>query len=432
MRSRFLALAITALLLASCSSRQAVSNLQSSVPHPGGVGSLVRQTGAAPVQWRQFYWGVNNNPYYSTIVTGPDNNIWYTNYSGADIIRMLPTGATTFFPLSVSSVNYNPTSMAVGSDGKFYVGAPGATSVGVVTTTGSFTTHGLLSGSGHNMSYTGMALGPDGNVWFTEYGFIGKITTGGTITDYAYSDSNTANYYGGVTTGPDGNVWVTEYNDQQIDKVIPGTGAQTKYALGCTPYSVVSAAGDLYVNCNNEVAQVTTAGVVTLFSTGFNLGTSGLSIAKGPDGNPWFLANSGTAGYPIAEFNPTNGSITYYYPPSNYNADYALTKGPDGNMWAVGSSNGDGAIDVYILGPNVISVSPASLTFTGTSQTQNVTVTESGVTSWTGKSEDTAIATVTQGSPADTFAVKSVTIGNTKAVFMDANGNSFAVPVTVK
>jgi streptogramin lyase len=424
MRRHFIVASAMALVLAGCGGHQALpvplSNGQSSVHH---AKPLVLQTGKSPINWTRFAWGGSTSEATSgdTIVTGPDKNIWYTDYYKPGLVKMTMSGAAHEYLFT----GFNPTSMTVGSDGKFYIGEYGVAKIAVVTTSGTVSQKTIPSGD--YMYQGGMTLGPDGNVWFAELGHIGMITPAGTITEYAYSDGNTSNYYGGVAKGPDGNVWATEYDEGLIDKVVPSTGAQTKYTLGCTPYSVTAAKGDLYVNCGNDIAQVTTAGVVTLFPLDLSSSAYGDLITVGPDGDPWFTT-LGTSGYPIGEFNPATNSETFYYPPSSYAIDNALVTGPDGNLWAIGSST----VDVYIVSGNVISVSPNSVTFTATSQQQSVTVTESGATSWTAKSEDTAIATVAQGSPADTFTISSVSIGQTKVIIMDSKGNSFAVHVTVQ
>jgi hypothetical protein len=186
----------------------------------------------------------------------------------------------------------------------------------------------------------------------------------------------------------------------------------------------VSAGGFLWVNCGSNLAQVTTSGTVTLLFTGFGLTQSGENLAVGPDGNPWFGLNSN---FTIGEFNIANNSLTYYFPPTNFATDVALSAGPDGNVWAVDTND---EMNVYIL--NVISVAPSSLTFaTPASPTQNIVVTQIGTAAWTAVSNNTAVATVAQGVPAHTFVVTPKGVGSTKIVVSDAKGNSFAVIVTV-
>ncbi len=61
----------------------------------------------------------------------------------------------------------------------------------------------------------GITVGPDGNLWFTEYPAqqIGKITTAGVITEYPTAAG------GAITLGPDGNLWFTEGLPNNIGRV---------------------------------------------------------------------------------------------------------------------------------------------------------------------------------------------------------------------
>jgi|SRR5579864_2867869 len=421
MRNKLLVLALTAFVVSGCGGQQ-------SLPTPGAGGALsptgmgvkpqVRQTGEVPVQWRRFHWGSIYGPYYPEIVTGSDGNLWFNDYSGAQLIRMTMTGSTTRFP----TASFNPTSLTVGSDGKLYAGSPGLAAIDVMTTSGTVVQHPIPSGD--VASYDGLALGPDGNVWLAENKHVARITTAGVVTEYSYTSGDTSNSFGSVAAGPDGNVWATEYPTSKVDKIIPSTGVMTSFTLTCNPTGIVSAAGALWVLCGGNLLQVTTAGAVTTYYNAFSTPGSGENIAVGPDGNPWFTTNGGGL---IGEFNPSNATMTFYYPPTNYSTDYALTAGPDGNVWTVDTSH---TVDVYIL--NVISATPASMTFPGTGQTQAFTVTEKGTSAWTATSNNTAVATVAQGSPASKFNVTSVAAGTAKVIVTDAKGNSFVVHVTVQ
>jgi len=128
----------------------------------------------------------------------------------------------------------------------------------------------------------------------------------------------------------------------------------------------------------------------------------------------------------LEEFNIANNSLIVYAPPSNYGNGLALAIGPDGNIWTVSDTN---EIDVYII--NVIGVSPATINFTGLGQTQTITVTENGTTSWTAVSTHTSVATVAPGGSASQFKVTSVASGYAKIIVSDAIGNSFIVRVHV-
>jgi streptogramin lyase len=422
MRNKLLVFVASSLVIAGCSNQQAVP-VQSTGLTPQGhhAGPFVRQKGEQPVNWREFAWVSTASPYFPTIVTGHDGAMWMTDYSATQLIRMAMDGTAK---QGAAFTSFNPTAMAVGSDNKFYVGSRNTDSIQVVTTGGVVSGHTIPSAD--VVSFNGMTLGPDGNVWFTEASHVGKITPGGTITEFLFKDGSGNNYYDGITAGPDGNLWVAEYFAATVTKVVPATGAMTSFTLGCNGTQIVSAKGDLYVVCsNNTLVQVTTAGVVTPLYNPYGFAPNGAMLTVGPDGNPWFGAATGNV---IGEFDPGSGQMTYYYPPTNYGQANALTLGPDGNMWAVDDTTR--SVQVYIL--NVISVSPTSLTLTAPGKTANVVVTQPGTSAWTASSTSTAIAKVAQGSPADTFTVTAVAKGQCKIIVTDSVGNSFPVHVTVQ
>ncbi|HEY5095003.1 MAG TPA: hypothetical protein VII69_07815 [Candidatus Eremiobacteraceae bacterium] len=86
---------------------------------------------------------------------------------------------------------------------------------------------------------------------------------------------------------------------------------------------------------------------------------------------------------------------------------------------------------IYVLVVNPLSVTPTKVNFTGDGQTKTLVAAENGTTAWTGTSSDTAVATVSQGSPSTNFIVTSVGSGSCKVTIADAAGNSVKVKVTV-
>ena len=54
----------------------------------------------------------------------------------------------------------------------------------------------------------GIAAGPDGNLWFTGYNSIGRITTAGVAA--AFPHPTATGGLGGIAAGIDGNLWFTE------------------------------------------------------------------------------------------------------------------------------------------------------------------------------------------------------------------------------
>src|SRR2546427_332662 len=99
----------------------------------------------------------SSSPHY--IVTGPDGNLWFTEFNGEKIGRITTRGVFTEFPVF------------------------------------------------SNAHPSGIAVGPDGNVWFTEFSGnqIGRITTSGVLTEFPLPTHPVDPY--GITAGSDGNLW---------------------------------------------------------------------------------------------------------------------------------------------------------------------------------------------------------------------------------
>lgn len=422
MMARLALLVIVSSLLAACATHAA--SVTQPVPPAGGVPFVVQKGGG-----KQF---VEFNPHtlgalFSAIVEGPDENIWFIDENAARLVRMTMGGSTKEFDIE-SQLSGNAVSLAVGPDGKFYI-TDESTSITRVTTRGNAVQIPIPSGD--NTSIDGIAAGPDGNVWFTEFNHIAKVTPGGVITEFAYTTGGT-NQYGGVTAGSDGNVWFAQSTQNQIGRINPTTGAIKMFTIPveCVPAAVVLAKdNDVWFFClttSPMLGKITPSGKITTFPIGgvFNANETEQFCERGPDGEPWCA--DGVDGV-IFRVNTSAHTITTFTPPLSPGArPDAVAPGPDGNVWM--DSVGDD-IDVLVLDP--IKVSPARLSFSGTGQTMDVTVTENGVSSWTATSSNAAVATVARGNSASTFVVTSVGAGSCKVTIADASGNSVAVKVAV-
>jgi len=140
-----------------------------------------------------------------------------------------------------------------------------------------------------------ITAGPDGAMWFTELDAnrIGRITTGGVVTEYPIPTANAGPY--GITAGSDNALWFTETNVSKIGRI--GTdGTITEY--------------DAPRNANNDEVKPT-------------------SITKSIDGALWYAATGN-----IGKIT-TNGVATRYDLPSGYsNAPVAGVKGTsDNSVW---------------------------------------------------------------------------------------------------
>jgi streptogramin lyase len=273
------------------------------------------------------------------ITTGPDGNLWFTEFAGNRIGRLNPaTGAVTEFSNGITA-GAQPDDITAGPDGNLWFTERKGNRIGKINpATGVVTEYSV--GISPNAGLSGIAAGPDGNLWFTEpygnYRKIGKINpTTGVITEYT-SGINSALL--DVTAGPDGNLWFTQDLVNHIGKINPATALVTEYSSG------VSAAADTwgiaagpdgnlwFTEANdNQIGKINpTTGVITEYSNGITHGASPLWIAAGPDGNLWFTESSGNR---IGRITPA-GVVTEFSAGITAGAVLAhITAGPDGNLW---------------------------------------------------------------------------------------------------
>jgi virginiamycin B lyase len=150
-----------------------------------------------------------------------------------------------------------------------------------------------------------ITAGPDGALWFTEQlGFIGRITTSGSI--MVYSLPYGSSFENGIAAGPDGALWFTEPGD---------------------PDSV-------YLGLAGKIGRFTTGGSYTEYPIPTTQGwPSGITV--GPDGALWFTEPGNPYVYPsiFGKIGRTGGSITEYSIPSGVSTPFGITTGPDGALW---------------------------------------------------------------------------------------------------
>jgi streptogramin lyase len=229
-------------------------------------------------------------------------------------------GQITEYP--VSSVGFDPSGIATGPDGNLWFTAENA-EIGKITTAGVTSKYSATENSGLDA----ITAGPDGDLWFTEYQKkgIGKITTSGAITEYTLPESS---HPRGITKGPDGNLWFTESSTHKIGKITTSS-VITEYSLpgGSTPERIVAGAdGNLWFTAVDpaEIGKITTSGALTEYSLSKENDPNG--ITAGPGGNLWF-----TEGSKIGKIT-TSGVVTEY-PLANGGDAVSIAAGPDGNLW---------------------------------------------------------------------------------------------------
>ena len=120
----------------------------------------------------------------------------------------LAPAASADTPLTVAPGRAaGPVMVALGPDGNLWFTEQAGLKIGRITTSGTITEFAIPGAQG----LTGIAAGPDGNVWFTDElsGFVGSISTSGTnVRLFPLALNN--HHPQGITSGPDGNLWFVD------------------------------------------------------------------------------------------------------------------------------------------------------------------------------------------------------------------------------
>ncbi|HTV74217.1 MAG TPA: hypothetical protein VME66_10975 [Candidatus Acidoferrales bacterium] len=244
---------------------------------------------------------------YGNPAIGPDGNIWFVGQIGASTLGTSFIGHTT----------------SAGGVVQFPISTP-------------------VPGPGYaDPCLGGIAAGSDGALWFTNgcAGYIGRITTSGTVTA-TYTTPATCGNVGAIVEGPDHNLWFTSACG--LGRIVPATGAITEFPIGGgIPYQiVVSAYHDLWfaytippgapnLYPTTGLGRITIAGTVKTYPLlqSFVGGESIQGIAAGPDDDIWFTVATYDALYAITQSGGSGPQVTVNASPSG------LVSVSDKNIW---------------------------------------------------------------------------------------------------
>ncbi len=295
--------------------------------------------------------------------TGPDGNVWFAEYNANKIARVSPSGSVVGFSAGLSS-NAGVAGITVGADGNIWFTETLANKIGRITPAGVITqfSTGISAGSAPR----GITAGPDGNLWFTETAgnSIGRITPAGSVTQFSTGITASSSPWG-ITAGPDGNLWFTERNNQGgIGRITTG-GVVTEFACSGLPSGITAGPdGNLWFaeSANpGYVGRMTPSGTLVEFSTGLTHDGNPQDIAAGTDGNLYFTETKGSGA--LGRITPSG--VIAEFTAGLSAAPYGIAGGGDGNMWF--TENAGDAVGRLTVGPAVTTSSP--LATNGTSAT---------------------------------------------------------------
>jgi streptogramin lyase len=241
----------------------------------------------------------------------------------------------------------------------------------VYTPVGTFTVFPVPQNDASNPLYMGHPAS-DGNVWFTEFHnkrFL-RVTPAGVTTSFALAGAASLEPYDFVE-GPDHALWFTSPAGHRIGRFDLTTHAVTWKTLPSTvtpSYITLGPDRNLWFTSSGAAAVVrmTTAGVVTVFTSGLATSSNLGSIAVGPDGALWF-GEQRTVGTPIGRIT-TAGVVTHVGTFATSTSSAWPVAGPDGALWVaeygaakIGRLTAAGNVDEIDLGsgaPPTITVGP--------------------------------------------------------------------------
>jgi virginiamycin B lyase len=223
------------------------------------------------------------------IAAGPDGAVWFTEVYGDAIGRLTTTGALTEFVLCTGAGcgegKVEPWFITVGSDGALWFTEYARNAIGRVSTTGQITHFPLTPARGHPL---GITSGPDGALWFTDAAGIGRVTTGGTVTQVSSVGASS------ITTGPDGNLWFAATRASTVGRMsLSGHIRYFSTSQNCSPQEIASGAGALWWGCYDvdEVDRMSTTGTLTRFPVPHhfpNYPDTIQGVVEGTDHHMWF------------------------------------------------------------------------------------------------------------------------------------------------
>lgn len=182
-------------------------------------------------------------------------------------------------------------------------------------------------------------MGPDGNLWFTEYysDKIARITPAGTITEFSEPDNNDNE---ALVTGPDGNIWFTSPGSNRIGRMAT-SGTFTMFdipTVNSSPRGIaVGPDGNLWFAeyYSGKIGRITPTGSITEFAISIN--SSPWEIIAGTDGIMYVTDSTSDD---IARFNPTTLKFMSSISLPQFDNPWGLTIGQDHNVWFTGRHSG--------------------------------------------------------------------------------------------
>jgi streptogramin lyase len=241
-----------------------------------------------------------------------------------------PASAVKITELTIPTAGSHPFGIAVGPDGRVWFCESTADQIGAVTIAGVFSEYPTQVGS-HPYFITTV---PDRLLAFTSAAnHLGFMSVAGYEVEVPGGTSPL-----GIVAGPDGRIWIAAYNDSELVarqwlSNSPATATFTPPTAQSAPWAV--AVGPerwiWYTESNANRVGVCAPYNASLCSD-YPIPTPGSDprmITLGPDANLWFTEETGNKIGRVT----SAGVITEFPLPTPFSQPFGIAAGPDGNLW---------------------------------------------------------------------------------------------------
>ena len=320
----------------------------------------------------------------TAITTGSDGNLWFVEQSGNAIGRINPSTHVidTFSNGLPAMASLSQITSGPNGDLWFTESDMSANAIGMLNpnnTSQAIQNFGTSAGMSARAVPTGITSA-DGDIWFTEAlaDKIGELNPAtGKITEFP-APAAMSNLSSQIILGPDGNIWFTEFggigyfnpsNPNVVTQVpLPGGADEEPFDLTVGPDGNIwygAGVENLSTNTFNSYA----IGIIDTSTHSFSKeiplgsGVQPFSITAGPDGNIWFaVSRTPTLAGTIDELNLATQTVTQTLSiPTNVVAEPnpdAITAGPDGNLWFADGSGAIGVVSTNVQPHFVVTTAP--------------------------------------------------------------------------
>lgn len=314
----------------------------------GAFALLVQIASPSPAGATLWDYTAHNDPSLNlswTVARGLNGTMWIGTAFG--IARCSPSGTYTFFAGPANQPLGTVWDMALGPDGNVWfthTDSPTNRGVGRITPAGVVT---YLSDPQVTPAKR-ITRGHGNTMYFSSGDHVGRIAVGGTNTVTTWTDPAIHSIFD-VTAGPNGRIWFTDNGNHQIGRLDPATGTITLFdTLGSSPHGNVlynpdeiarGPDGRLWFTAEGGpyIGRITTSGVVTDFA--LTVGTvtpTAESIARGTDGRRmWFTTGVNT--HPLGSITTGSSPTVQLYEDldDEFTGPTDVSMGPGQNPWFV-------------------------------------------------------------------------------------------------